>query len=72
MNTISRGSLSLLNGPKKDSRALSDNTTNSPKFSDLTTAPANNKKTMSGIQKKIMKKKVMEESRGNTDFKVNI
>ncbi|KAK4325903.1 hypothetical protein Pmani_003558 [Petrolisthes manimaculis] len=70
MNTISRGSLSLLNGPRKDSRALSENTTNSPKFSDLTTTAANNKKTMSGIQKKIIRKKVMEEHRGNTDFKV--
>ncbi|XP_063867151.1 pre-mRNA splicing regulator USH1G-like isoform X2 [Scylla paramamosain] len=70
MNTISRGSLAFIGGPRKDSRTLYDNAYQSPKFSDLTTAKDPSKKTLGGMQKKIIRKKMMDENRGPNDFKV--
>lgn len=70
MNTISRGSLAFIGGPKKDSTTLYSNTYQSPKFSDLTTTKEQNKKTMGGMQKKIIRKKMMDENKGPNDFKV--
>ncbi|XP_045604686.1 pre-mRNA splicing regulator USH1G isoform X2 [Procambarus clarkii] len=71
INTISRGSMALFSGPRKDSRVLYNNAHNSPKFSDLTIANNNNaKKNMGGIQKKIIKKKVLDDTKTSSDFKV--
>ncbi|KAG7165744.1 Usher syndrome type-1G protein-like [Homarus americanus] len=70
MNTISRGSIAFLNGSRKDSRVLHNNAYNSPKFSDLTTSNNMAKKTLGGIQKKIIRKKVLEETKTSGDFKV--
>lgn len=66
--------MAFMNGPRKDSKVLYNNAYNSPKFSDLTTSAANNnnkKITVSGIQKKIIKKKVQDENKAG-DFKVNL
>lgn len=70
MSTISRGSLAFIGGPRKDSRMLYENTYQSPKFSDLITTKDPTKKTLGGMQKKIIKKKMMDENRGPNDFKV--
>ncbi|XP_071512187.1 pre-mRNA splicing regulator USH1G isoform X1 [Panulirus ornatus] len=70
ISTISRGSMAFLNGPRKDSRTLYNNSYNSPKFSDLTTTSSSAKKTVGGIQKKIIRKKVLDETKNSSDFKV--
>ena len=75
IDTISRGSISLLNGARKDSRLVYANNRNSittptPKFSEMTSS-GNNKPTrnIARIQQKINKKKIMDENSGS-DFKV--
>ncbi|XP_076065790.1 SAM_USH1G_HARP domain-containing protein Sans [Oratosquilla oratoria] len=71
--TLSRSSLAFISGPRKDSRLLYSNTPISPKFSELTTSNTNNnaKKTLGGIKKRIVKKKVQDENSNNTgEFKV--
>ncbi|KAK8735302.1 hypothetical protein OTU49_005611 [Cherax quadricarinatus] len=71
MNTISRGSIALFSGPRRDSHTIYNNTYNSPKFSDLTTTNNNNaKKSVGVIQKKISKKKVLDEIKTSNNFKV--
>ena len=63
-----------MHGSRKDSKVLYNNSVLvSPKFSDLTNNSnnTNNKKNISGIQKKIIRKKVVDEVKNNnSEFKV--
>lgn len=71
INTISRGSMAFIHGPRKDSRLLynnNDTANNTPKFSELTNTH-NTKKNVGGIQRRINKKKVQDEV-NSSDFKV--
>ncbi|CAL4063708.1 unnamed protein product [Meganyctiphanes norvegica] len=67
--TISRGSQAFISGPRKDSLALYSNQIITPKFSELTTTGT--KKTVGGIQKRIIRKKVQDENRENGEFKMS-